>query len=303
MVNAKETLLDLFSSLDKKIVEVNGQKAVHISASSLKTFAMCPKKFFMDTAAKAAKLYIMNADSEKNFARGNFWHDVFMRATLDPGFIVNKTELTKAMEKAFKEAAIQNKEQIEVFDDDYDSFKESAEKYTLPVFIENEMKRREQHGTPYKIESEKELELPVYKEGKLEYVAGGRADRIDFYKDKIIIWDYKTGEAKIAPSFLLHQKKPCFYSENALQVSFYRYVLMKNEDYKDDKLNKMIYGGIIYGTGEDFLDEKNCRMEIDYEIIDENIPKQKDKKKDKNAKTKHITVDEVTENEIGRAHV
>ncbi|MCX8092923.1 MAG: PD-(D/E)XK nuclease family protein [Candidatus Goldbacteria bacterium] len=255
----EQKFIDIYMQLYNKQEKINDKLIPAIDAYDFCDFVTCKYRFFLKVINKLSGFEEETISEKINMEIGNFWHEFFKKVGVDKNFL-DDSKLEKLILDVFENHIKENELRITYFEKSVEYFAMKAHTF-VKEFIENEKIRRQKHGKPDEIIVEKQVNF-LFKNkddnNDCLYIKG-KIDRIDIYKDKIIIWDYKSrlpSKSETKNFYFLKNKKEEFHNKNSAQIAFYRYLLGNAENIID----KMIYGGIIYLSGEDRLDENNCRL-------------------------------------------
>ncbi len=226
--------------VDEEIFGTYDFKHKPISASKLKTYLTCKRKFYFKYV-EHLEGHIIPKDMPEEYEIGNAVHLALKEVYENQNAYTNFSELLRDIENELDEAC---------GDSELDKYLISLQKRKMIEFAQNEVKR---FGDGWHVEMcEKSLKVDMF-----GVTLSGQIDRIDKRGDEIYVLDYKTGSYPI-------YNKNSFTDATDFQLEFYYLLASEFGDniacgYYDLKENKIV--------PEAFLEEKLAILESNIKDI------------------------------------
>jgi len=186
------------SMQQKEIIEPYSFKEIELSASRLKTFLSCKRKYYY-SYVKHLKDHEIPRDMPQEYAIGNDVHKALENLYAKRDFYDDKAELIRDLERELD--SVQGRSELE-------AYLIALKKKELQTFCENEIKRFAD-GWRVKYVEKGDLKVP-YNGMTLQ----GKIDRIDMKENLVSVLDYKTG------SYTLYNKNSVTEATD-FQLEFY----------------------------------------------------------------------------------
>ncbi len=243
------------------------------SASSLITYVKCPFKFYVEKVLKIG----YEDESDDNMDAGEF--GTLIHRVLQIIYSNNSVKEILSKEKYFYDLVYSLKKEDELFYDiEYGKNRLLLDigKDLVMRIIKEEMDKR---GTLLynKVVCEEKINDVFVTVNDRKIQLKGAIDRIEFYKDKTVIIDYKTGNVSGVTwkNFDMNNKKDFIEKhKEAFQLLFYKY-LLERKNLTQGTVYMYIYDikrGEIRELKENMIDFEELLVDLLGEIVDEKIP-------------------------------
>ena len=182
---------------EEEIVEAYSFKNIELSATRLKTFLTCKRKYYYKYI-KYIKNHEIPKDMPEEYEIGNVVHRALKEVYAQHGYYTDALKLQKDIEKALDDFCGES---------ELDKYLVAMQKKRLQGFVANEIERFAQGW--------RVVQTEVYKRAPFAGMTiAGQIDRIDKKENAIEVLDYKTG------SYTLYNKNN-FTDATDFQLEFY----------------------------------------------------------------------------------